>query len=75
MHHHRPQLIARALLNAEIEQIIVHAGRTRDIVYVEDHAGRLALAYPDAILSTHRIADEIMVAAAKAGVHTEHGNS
>jgi hypothetical protein len=66
------QALSRRLLKREIGRIVADARTTGvGILHTNDHAGRLAAIYPTAGYSIGHIIDEIVVAAAAAGVAVE----
>jgi hypothetical protein len=66
------QAISRRLLREEIRRIVADArANGTSILHTSDHAARLAAIYPTAGYSVGHIIDEIVMAAATAGLAVE----
>lgn len=66
---------SQARLRAEIDRIVSDAKMSGDTLRTGLHAGRLALMYSESNYSIGRIIEEIVVAAAEAGVPVEVGRT
>ena len=65
------QAVARRLLLEAIPQIVASAQADGGMLRIAEHAAMLFAAYPAANLSMGRIVDELVAAAAAAGVPVE----
>lgn len=63
--------LTHSLLIAEIERIVADAARSGEIVRAGEHAAALLGAHPDCAMSGTELVDEIIAAAAGAGVPVE----
>ena len=63
--------IVNTTLEAEIEALVARAVRGSGFLHAGEHAFRLARAHPSCGLTGEEIVEEIILAAAKAGVPVE----
>lgn len=71
----QPPEFVHALVLKAIRRSVADAIRSGTIVSASDCADRILETYPTCGLSKRQLADEVMVAAAKAGVPVEFGSS
>jgi hypothetical protein len=69
--HKLPEQLVSIIVREEIERIVSEAVRTSSIVRAGEHAYRLARRFPSSGLNDAELVNEIVAAAATAGVAVE----
>jgi hypothetical protein len=72
--HHQPEFV-RALIMKAVRRYIADAIRSRSLVSASDCAAEILATYPACQLDQAAVADEVILAAARAGVPVQTGPS
>ena len=69
-----PHNFVQSLLDQEVRRLVAEAIRTGDVLSASWSAAQILRVYPNCGVRPEEIADQVIMAAAKAGVAIEFGN-